>query len=131
MIIGLIQLNLVSCFGGSQEERLPCSIGKLSRDQVLWSICQIICLIVFSSQCLFFSCVKGHHWMAGCIRLQPPLRTTTLSYSCRRNTSPPIKRATTAGHKSLYWRIRLHCDKPTISYSAEKTYTLLIESLKA
>ena len=63
MIIGLILLNLVSCFGSSHEERLPCSIGKLSRDQVLWSICQIMCLIVFSSQCLFSSCVKGHQWM--------------------------------------------------------------------
>ena len=34
----------------------------------------------------------------------------------RRNTSPPIKRATTVGYKSLYWQIRLHCDKPTLFF---------------
>ena len=43
----------------------------------------------------------------------------------RRNTSPPIKRATTAGYKSLYWRIRFHCDKPTLFlYSWENIYTV-------
>ena len=41
----------------------------------------------------------------------------------RRNTSPPIKRATTVGFQSLYWRIRLHCDKPTLFlFSWENIY---------